>query len=75
MQRSRNLDRKLAVAIMRHVEDFALLMGQNNVTILGKDDKAHIPLGIPAATKQSPILMCMEYRPSSWSCICCCFKT
>ena len=31
------------------------------MTIIGNDDKAHIPLGIPAANKQSPILMAMEY--------------
>ena len=30
------------------------------MTIIGNDDKAHIPLGIPAANKQSPILMAME---------------
>ena len=50
-----------AAAITKHVEDFALLMGENNVAILGKDDKTHTFLGIPAVTKQSPILMCMEY--------------
>ena len=46
---------------MHHVEDFVVLMGDDNVAIFGKDDKALIPLGIPAANKQSPILMCMEY--------------
>ena len=46
---------------MHHVEDFAVLMDDDNVEILGKDYKALIPLGIPAANKQSPILMCMEY--------------
>lgn len=29
--------------------------------INGKDDMAHIPLGIPAANKQCSILMTMEY--------------
>ena len=36
-------------------------MGENNVAILGNDDKAHIPIYIPAATKQSPILINMKY--------------
>ena len=45
---------------MQHVEDLAVLMSRENVAILGKDDKALIPLGIPAANKQSPILMNME---------------
>ena len=31
------------------------------MAIIGKDDKAHIPLGIPASNKQSLILMTMEY--------------
>ena len=46
---------------MKHVEELAVLMGKNNVAIVDKDDKAHIPLGIPAANKQSPILIAMEY--------------
>ena len=46
---------------MKHVEDFALVTGENNVAIPGKDHKTHIPLSIPVATKQSPILMFLEY--------------
>ena len=46
---------------MKHVEELAVLMGKNDVAIIGKDDKGHIPLGIPAVKKQSPILMAMEY--------------
>ena len=46
---------------MKHVEDLAVLMGAANVETVGKDDKSHIPLGIPAANKKSPILMMMEY--------------
>ena len=46
---------------MKYAEDLAVLMGADNVAILGKDDKSHIPMGIPAANKQSPILMTMEY--------------
>ena len=45
---------------MQHVEDLAVLMSRENVAILGKDDKALIPLGIPDTNKQSPILMNME---------------
>ena len=57
-----NPDRWFAAGTtMRHVEELAVLMGENNVTKIGKDGKAHIPLGISAANKQSPILMTMEY--------------
>ena len=61
MRRAKNPDRWFASATMHHVEDFTVLMGRENVTILSKGDKAWIPLGIPAANKQSPILMNMEY--------------
>ena len=61
MERKKNPDRWFAAATMRHVEELAVLMGKNKVAIIGKDDKAHIPLGISAANKQSPILMKMEY--------------
>ena len=61
MKHAKNSDRWFASAIMHHIEDFAVLMGEENVAILGKYDKALIPLGMPAATKESPILMSMEY--------------
>ena len=34
---------------------------KNNVAIISKDGKAHIPLDIPAGNKQSSIHMTMEY--------------
>ena len=40
MQRAKNPDRWFASATMHHVEDFAVLMGDDNVAILGQDDKA-----------------------------------
>ena len=61
MERKKNPDRWFAAATMKHVEELAVLMGKNNVAIIGKDDKAHILLGIPAANKQSPILIATEY--------------
>ena len=61
IERSKNPDRWFAAGIMKHIVDFALVMGENNVAILGNDDKAYIPIYIPAATKQSPILINMKY--------------
>ena len=29
---------------------------------MGKDDKAHVPIGITAANKQAPLLMSLQYR-------------
>ena len=60
-ERKKDPDRRFAAATMKHVEELAVLMGKNNVPIIGKDGKAHIPFGIPAANKQSPIPMTMEY--------------
>ena len=51
MERKKNPDRWFATATMKHVEELAVLMGKNNVATIGKDDKAHIPLGIPPANK------------------------
>ena len=50
-------DRWFAAAIMKHVKNLAVLMGKNNVVIIGKNYEAHIP----ASKKQYPILMTMEY--------------
>ena len=58
---SKNPNCWFAAATMKHVEELAVLMGKNNVAIIGKDDKGHIPLSIPAVKKQIPILMTMEY--------------
>ena len=41
--------------------NLAVLTCRENVAILGKDDKALIPLGIPATNSQSRILMNMGY--------------
>ena len=60
MGRKKNPDWWFAAATMKHVES-AILMGKNNVATIDKDDKAHIPLNIPAANKQSPMVMTMWY--------------
>ena len=61
-QQLKNLDQWFAATTIKQVEDLAVLMSAANVAIVGKVDKSHIPLGIPAANKQSPILMKTEYH-------------
>ena len=61
MKRKKNPDRWFTAATMKLVKELAVLMGKNNVAIIGKDYKDHIPLGIPAVKKQSHILMTIEY--------------
>ena len=60
-QHSKNPDWWFAATAVKDVEDLAVLTGAANVTVVGKDDKSHILLGVPAANKQSPILVTMEY--------------
>ena len=38
------------------------ILGPNDVACISQDDKAKVPLGLPAANKQSTILMNTEYR-------------
>jgi hypothetical protein len=40
----------------------AVLFGPKAVSIISQDDKAKVPLGLPAAKRQGPILMKMDYR-------------
>ena len=51
MQRVKNPERWFPLFTIHYVEDLAVLMGRENVAILGKDDKALILLGITVAKK------------------------
>ena len=51
-----------AAATIRHLKDLATLLGGQKVFVLSQDDKARVPLGLAAANKQAPILMCLQYR-------------
>ena len=46
------------------LEEFAGLLGPREVTFHSQDDRAKVPIGITAASKQSPLLMYMEYKVS-----------
>ena len=61
-KRSKNPDRWFAAMIMQHAEELASLLGPALVNYIGQDDKAHIPIGLTAAKKQAPLLMCVKYR-------------
>ena len=60
-QSSKNLDLRFAARTMKHEEDLVILTCAANVAIVGKDDKSHMLLRIPATNKQSPIMMTIEY--------------
>ena len=43
MERKKNPNCWFAAATMKHVEELAVLMGKNNVAIIGKDDPVILP--------------------------------
>jgi hypothetical protein len=60
-RRRRHSDQYFAAATVNYLKNLAIEMGERCVFFLSQDDKARIPLGLPAAHKQAPILMHMEY--------------
>lgn len=57
-----HVDGLFCSASMNALDELASLLGPTEATKLSIDDKARVPLGIAAATRQSPLLMHMEYR-------------
>lgn len=49
-------------ATIDHLKELAAILGNDQVLILSQDDKAKVPIGIPAASKQQAIMMNVEYR-------------
>ena len=49
-------------ATINALEELAGLLGPREVTFHSQDDKAKVPIGITAASKQAPLLMHMEYK-------------
>jgi hypothetical protein len=60
--RKENPDSHFACATNKHLRNLAEMFGSKAVFVLSQDDKARIPLGLPAANKQAPILMHLEYK-------------
>lgn len=53
---------KFARSTINSLEEISGILGPTQVTFHSQDDKAKIALGLPAAKKQTPILMHMEYK-------------
>ncbi|CAF4200463.1 unnamed protein product, partial [Adineta steineri] len=45
-----------AAATIQYLEDLAMLFGTKSVFVISQDDKARVPLGLPAAKKPSTII-------------------
>lgn len=55
-------DAQFAKSTYDSLMELCSVMGPHDVACLSQDDKAKVPLGLPAANKQSTIVMNMEYR-------------
>ena len=60
--RKRNVDRMFAKSFMDDMHEICKLFGPSAVLYLSNDDKARVPLGLAAASLQSPILMHLDYK-------------
>ncbi|KAF2902872.1 hypothetical protein ILUMI_03314 [Ignelater luminosus] len=58
--RKEHEDTHFCAGQIKHIRDLAELLGPQAVNVLSVDDKARVPLGLPAAQKQAPILMRYE---------------
>ncbi|CAF1635953.1 unnamed protein product, partial [Adineta ricciae] len=55
-------DGHFATATIRYMKDLASIFGNDCVFYLSQDDKCKVPLGLPAARVQAPMLMHLDYR-------------
>ncbi|CAF2767137.1 unnamed protein product [Rotaria sp. Silwood2] len=58
---SKHEDGHFAAAAIRFAKDLASLFGNDSVFFLSQDDKCKVPIGLPAAKKQAPLLMHLDY--------------
>ena len=50
------------VSQRNNMKDIASVFGAENVFVLSVDDKAKVPIGVTAASKQSPLIMHIDYE-------------
>lgn len=55
-------DTKFAKSSLSNLEELSSILGPREVTFHSQDDKCRVALGIPAASKQAPILMHADYK-------------
>ena len=60
--RDRHIDAGFTFACMQYMDEICSMFGPDSCFYLSLDDKAKVPLGLAAATKQSPILMHLDYQ-------------
>ena len=60
--RDRHIDAGFTFACMQYMDEICSMFGPDSCFYLSLGDKAKVPLGLAAATKQSPILMHLDYQ-------------
>jgi len=61
-ERKKHENANFAFATKEYLKSVASLFGPEAVFVLSSDDKAKVPLGLTAASRQAPMLMCLEYE-------------
>ncbi|CAF5180757.1 unnamed protein product, partial [Rotaria magnacalcarata] len=61
-EHSKHEDGHFATATIRYIKDLAGIFGNEVVFFLSQDDKCKVPIGLPAAKIQAPMLMHLDYR-------------
>ena len=59
---NKHQDSHFAAATIRLAKDLASLFENDSVFFLSQDDKCKVPIGLPAAKIQAPMLMHLDYR-------------
>ena len=59
-----HIEQYFAMNTIDHLKTLAETFGADAMLFLSQDDKARVPLGLPAARKQAPLLMYHDYKIS-----------
>ena len=60
--RNRYAEVNFTYVMKRQMRDIVFLFGSNNLFVLSVDDKAKVPTGVTAVTKQASIIMYISYE-------------
>ncbi|CAF4301901.1 unnamed protein product [Rotaria sordida] len=61
-QHKKHDDQYFATNTINHLKTLAGSFGNDAVFFLSQDDKARVPIGLPVARKQAPLLILLSFR-------------
>jgi hypothetical protein len=61
-ERKKHIAANFAYTTVAHCKEIVSILGPKVCNFISCDDKAHVPLGLAAASKQSPLMMHVEYK-------------